>query len=70
MPYVLVIRISIPLHPSDRKSSKETKTQQGISTKELLIETLIREARLVSDTSPKTSSHHETEILAYFLGFT
>ena len=50
MPYVLVIRISIPLHPSDRKSSKETKTQQGISTKELLIETLIREARTVSDT--------------------
>ena len=62
--------MNVPLLPSDRKLSKEIKTRSGVSTKNLLIETLIREARLVSDTSPKTSSHHETEILAYFLGFT
>ena len=35
---------SIPLCPSDRISSKKIRTQHNISAKDLLIETLLREA--------------------------
>jgi len=42
---------SVPLCLSDRVSSKENKTQQNISIRDLLIETLIKEARSDSDDS-------------------
>ncbi|RHZ57335.1 hypothetical protein Glove_390g72 [Diversispora epigaea] len=38
-----------PLLPTDRNSSKESKTQQEISTRDLLVETLIREVKPVSN---------------------
>ena len=51
---------SLPLCASDRISSKEIKTQQNISTCDLLIETLIRE-------SNKDDNFNSSEVPLKFL---